>query len=467
MTNYYEILNVSPTASTSDIEQALDAQYNQVRRLITHHDPNIVNQANRDLQVLEKIRSILTDVGKRSAYDAAILPQFGGLVDPQIQPSSPNSQPSLFVGSPQPAVSASPSQPVGPIPSQRGWTCPKCQSINAVNSQFCKSCGETLAAPCPACKHLAERNAEFCTNCGVNILRAAEKNKLDAQLIRARVELEVTTKNVPVLDKNVTAMNKLTVLGAVWAVVSLMAALTFLLASTGELTGIDLSGPIQSFLNGSRVRQIPMENSIALVASVALLIAAPVLVGILRKTSPLPGLGAILVGILFMTGPRTTGNLLVSSGTLGAVVALLLIVYFFALSFRKMRSIFKNYFACLKPHYPRLPKVGFLGTLFFWILSATPLFYTLFIFMIVGRSGNEFSTAVDRYQSYVLKINGVQLLILALLLGVYALMGIRTAQAAEIRLRQEVLERSEKMEKLTRQLQSLEQAIGQIDLHSR
>src|ERR1035437_4567587 len=91
MPTYYEIINVIPTAAQSEIELVLDAQYNKVRRLVTHQDPNVVNQANQALQLLEKIRTTLMDDGKRSAYDAAIgiSSNLGGLADLSTPTGSP------------------------------------------------------------------------------------------------------------------------------------------------------------------------------------------------------------------------------------------------------------------------------------------------------------------------------------------------------------------------------------------
>ena len=56
MSNYYEILNVPTTASTAEIQTAYEQQYDQWRRLVTHQDPNVVNQANQALKALETIR---------------------------------------------------------------------------------------------------------------------------------------------------------------------------------------------------------------------------------------------------------------------------------------------------------------------------------------------------------------------------------------------------------------------------
>jgi Uncharacterized membrane protein, required for N-linked glycosylation len=470
MSNYYEILNVPYAASPLEIEQALDTQYNKIRRLVTHHDSNVVHQANNELQMLEKIRSTLMDAGKRSAYNAAISPSIGVLIDPQINMPAPNSQPDLFVGHSPPTVTPTHSQPVAQLSSQRSWMCPKCQSVNMVKSQFCKHCGEILAAPCPACGQLVERNGEFCTSCGVNILRAKEKKEFDRQLGQAHAERQRTLIDVPIVDKNVPELNKLTVRGSVWAVVSLMAALTFLLATPGEHTGIDLSGPILYLIDGTKFRPVGLGNYISVFLGTLFLIIPLVFAAVLRKASPLPGLGAILAGILFIIGPKTVGYLLISSGlggTSGAILALIMIVLFYTFAFQKILSITRKYFVILKPYYSRLPKAGFFGTLFSGVLSATPALYSLFLISFVSGLLNEFSAAMDRYSAYVLKINGVQLVILSILLTAYTLMGLRTAQASEVRYRQAVSERSEKTEKLTRQIQSLEQAIGQLDLQSR
>ena len=55
MPNYYEVLKLLPTATRTEVEYAIEAEYNQWRRLVTHHDPKMVEQANRHLRVLEEI----------------------------------------------------------------------------------------------------------------------------------------------------------------------------------------------------------------------------------------------------------------------------------------------------------------------------------------------------------------------------------------------------------------------------
>jgi len=80
---------------------------------------------------------------------------------------------------------------------------------------------------------------------------------------------------------------------------------------------------------------------------------------------------------------------------------------------------------------------------------------------------NEFSIMVNKYEIRIPQINGIQLFILSLWLTAYTLMGLKTAQGGEIHYRQAVSERSKKMKKLTRHMQSLEKAVSQIDLYSR
>jgi len=74
---------------------------------------------------------------------------------------------------------------------------------------------------------------------------------------------------------------------------------------------------------------------------------------------------------------------------------------------------------------------------------------------------------VNKYAVRISQINGIQLFILSLLLTAYTLMGLKTSRGGEIHYRQAVSERSKKMKKLTRQSQSLEKAVRQIDIYLR
>ena len=97
MPNYYEVLKVAPTASTSEIQVAFDSQYNYWRRLVTHHEAETAQRANQALLYLERIRVTLTDPTQRTAYDLSLGGSVGGLADPNAAPQNPPSPFSLHL----------------------------------------------------------------------------------------------------------------------------------------------------------------------------------------------------------------------------------------------------------------------------------------------------------------------------------------------------------------------------------
>ena len=190
MSTYYEILQVAPTASVQELQVAIDDKYNECRRLVTHHNPTIVNQANVALQLLEKIRGTLLNTELKSIYDEALgitENQVGGLIDPEMA-SAPqlSSVGSVFSSMP---VGGSVKRTVPttlptntPAPAIDGWYCEKCNSISQVGSLFCKSCGTEIGQNCPQCGTSFEKTAQFCPECGVNPTQFIEDQK------RARAE---------------------------------------------------------------------------------------------------------------------------------------------------------------------------------------------------------------------------------------------------------------------------------------
>jgi curved DNA-binding protein CbpA len=165
MANYYELLKIQPTASPAEINSAIETQYNQWRRLVTHHDPNIVTRANQALQILETIRTTLLDPAKRSVYNTAIgiEPQMGGLGDPEAILSTlvPLVLPRV--------VHQNSSLPPQPAPLVNVWLCPKCNTANPLKTRFCSKCGEQLGIICPNCSALIRAADLFCTECGKSI----------------------------------------------------------------------------------------------------------------------------------------------------------------------------------------------------------------------------------------------------------------------------------------------------------
>lgn len=165
MTSYYEILKVEPKASRAEIEAAVESQYNQWRRLVTHHDPKVVEEANRSLRTLEQIRDVLMDTNKRAVYDQSL--NVGGLADPEALLRSAAPPP---MSMPAPAAPASQvAHPQTPLQRVDAWVCPKCQTANAVGLQFCSKCGNQIGRACPSCSKMIEAIATFCAHCGREI----------------------------------------------------------------------------------------------------------------------------------------------------------------------------------------------------------------------------------------------------------------------------------------------------------
>ena len=184
MPNYYEIIKVQPTAPTAEIVNACEAQYNQWRRLVTHHDQDVVNQANQALQTIEQIRLTLTDTEKRGVYDAAvgIRGAIGGLADPEalLRAAPPLSTP------PKPTATAPTMQRVD------AWLCPKCNLANAIGTAFCQQCGTKISKECPNCNKRIYVSATHCPECGVNIDEFARKQGRKQEQIH-QIESEISS----------------------------------------------------------------------------------------------------------------------------------------------------------------------------------------------------------------------------------------------------------------------------------
>jgi len=187
------MLQVQPTATDKEIETAIDARYNQWRALVTHHDPNVVNQANQAIQLLEQIRATLTDPAKRAVYDEAIGVKgaTAGLVDPTAVINMPHvtMPPPPRPPMPNPTVGAT-----GAAGTVNAWVCPKCSVANGIGTRFCRNCGTALGRECPNCEKTIEAIAKFCPDCGVDVAKAtiakqiAEQEKRRAEEERRRLE---------------------------------------------------------------------------------------------------------------------------------------------------------------------------------------------------------------------------------------------------------------------------------------
>ena len=467
MPTYYEIINVVPTASRPEIEQALDVQYNRWRRLVTHHDPDVVNQANQALQALEKVRAVLTDPGKRSAYDAAVSSVVSGLEDPAAHPPIPEGlpvPPGQMASGPQPFPHHLPPTQSSAL---RTWMCPKCQSPNVVNSQFCKTCGESLAISCPICSKLVEIGAQFCTNCGVSIPQAQHKKELEVQCDQYRAKLENTERYVPVPEANLADMKKQVFYAGVWAVVAFSGGISYIFGLLGNLPGVNLAG---LFFTASRNFNPPVTGaSDVLWAAILLVVLAVVVIflSIAKRLSPLRGVGAAVATLLFMALPKTAYAVLIKLGlepTGAAMAVLLMSAFIYTILLVILLSVTRRNYTRLKPFNQRLPNLGILGALFGLALLAVPLLYcAYFILFVSDMTGHTLIT--HDIEFYVWLVNIIQLFALGLILAGYVVIGWTTSQGIESRYTQAVLLRETSIGKLIQQIKSLEHAISAINLH--
>lgn len=177
--NYYQILNLAPTSSNQEIENAWDNTYNQVRRLVTHHDPKVANDANNGLRILEDVRATLLDPTRRAAYDEKIgIHQVSelGIQDEVITSSN---TPTPLSSTPPRPNRISRSTTAEPL-------CPNCGSEeNPSESRFCVKCQGSLTQICPndACKAELRWYYPNCPKCGINIetKRREIKEELERQ----------------------------------------------------------------------------------------------------------------------------------------------------------------------------------------------------------------------------------------------------------------------------------------------
>jgi len=191
MANYYEMLKVQPTATDKEIETAIDARYNQWRALVTHHDPNVVNQANQAIQLLEQIRATLTDPAKRAVYDEAI--GVKGATTDLVDPTAVMNKSRVTMPPPSPSRLPVPNPTVGATGAAgtvNAWVCPKCSVANGIGTRFCKDCGTALGRECPNCGKTIEAIAKFCPDCGVDVAKATFEKQIAEEKRRQWEESE-------------------------------------------------------------------------------------------------------------------------------------------------------------------------------------------------------------------------------------------------------------------------------------
>ena len=181
MNNYYDLLNISQEANQSEIETVLDDQYTKWRALVTHHDNNVVAQANQALNQLEEIRNTLMNPEKRRAYNNSLLASQGnvaGLADPDILLAQ--NPVGHVMAPPRPRVSGSGQTAQAEMDRTDAWVCtnPNCKKANPIGTQYCVKCGTRIGLECPSCGEFVEISNKFCSGCGVNKAEFFEIDKI-------------------------------------------------------------------------------------------------------------------------------------------------------------------------------------------------------------------------------------------------------------------------------------------------
>jgi len=177
MPSYYEILKVPLTASTMEIQQAIDREYAKVRLLVTHHDQSVVNQADQALAILENARTILLDPVQRAAYDSQV-GTVGGL-GLAFRPTT--GAPMLGAAMAPPNVGGMAPAPASQVAPLSMWICSSCQTPNRPQSKFCAKCGQALSRFCAKCGAANDLSVEFCSNCGTNIQEYIQQKEIEHQ----------------------------------------------------------------------------------------------------------------------------------------------------------------------------------------------------------------------------------------------------------------------------------------------
>jgi len=192
--NYYDLLNISPDANQSEIETVLDDQYTKWRALVTHHDNNVVAQANQALSQLEEIRKTLMNPEKRRVYNNSLFASQGnvaGLADPDILLAQ--NPVGHVMAPPRPRAGASGQTAPAEMDRTDAWICtnPNCKKANPIGTQFCVKCGTRIGLDCPSCGEFVEISNKFCSSCGVN--KVEHFKKIQAEQIQS---LQERIKNV-------------------------------------------------------------------------------------------------------------------------------------------------------------------------------------------------------------------------------------------------------------------------------
>ena len=185
MSNFYQLLNVLPTASTSEIQSA----YAKVRAQLVSSSETDAGALAVQTQSLEEAYTTLSDPSRRAAYDRSL-----GATAPGV---------ALVIAS-QPNVITLP-QPV--VPPQVQQPCPHCGGLNPVQATMCVHCNKQVARPCPTCAQIVILGQTVCPRCNTMMTeyaqqRFAEGLATDKQIQDRREESGVRVETLEIIHRS-------------------------------------------------------------------------------------------------------------------------------------------------------------------------------------------------------------------------------------------------------------------------
>jgi ribosomal protein L40E len=165
MANYYELLNLQPTATVAEIKEAY---LRERARLAGESDDN---KPQEQLKELDTAYAVLVDPNQRAAYDRTL--NIGA-----------QSQALVLTQTPLPATVVTPQVPT---PQQ---ACPHCGALNPIKATICAECGKQISRPCPQCGQQVIMGQTVCSRCNTFIPEYDQQRFADAIATEQQVQQE-------------------------------------------------------------------------------------------------------------------------------------------------------------------------------------------------------------------------------------------------------------------------------------
>lgn len=170
MANYYQLLNILPTATADEIRAAYTRE--RARQIAQSVG---ADQGDAMLQALDEAYTTLIDPNQRAAYDRSLS-------------ASPHAEALVLAGST--AVPTPLAAPPVPVPQQG---CPHCGVLNPTRATICLSCHRQISLACPQCGQPVQWGQTVCPRCETvlaeyNLQRQVQKEAVEQTIRRERRE---------------------------------------------------------------------------------------------------------------------------------------------------------------------------------------------------------------------------------------------------------------------------------------